>query len=161
MKGSKLSSDSDDRWSAICEVAAKLGIRMRPELIVELKGVDPTPKLGYPFAKQLLARKEPFTALFAYNDISAIGSVCAFQEVGLRVPDDISVVGFDDIQSAAYTSPPLTTVRQPLKKIGEIAAQTLLDRIEGKIKYVSEIAIEPELVVRQSTGRASSSRLGT
>jgi DNA-binding LacI/PurR family transcriptional regulator len=87
--------------------------------------------------------------------------VCAFQEVGLRVPDDISVVGFDDIQSAAYTSPPLTTVRQPLKKIGEIAAQTLLDRIEGKIKYVSEIAIEPELVVRQSTGRASSSRLGT
>jgi len=81
--------------------------------------------------------------------------VCAFQEVGLRVPDDISVVGFDDIQSAAYMSPPLTTVRQPLQKIGEMAARTLLDRIEGRMKYVPEIAIEPELVVRKSTGRVS------
>lgn len=151
MKGSKLSADSEDRWNAICEVAAKLGVRMRPELIVELKGDDPSPNLGYPFAKQLLNRKQPFTALFAYNDISAIGSICAFQEAGLRVPHDISVVGFDDIQSAAYINPPLTTVKQPLKKMGEIAARTLLGRIEGRIKHVPEIAIEPELVVRRST----------
>ncbi len=153
MKGSSQSADSDDRWNAICEVAAKMGVRMRQELIVELKGVDPTPNLGYPFAKQLLERKQPFTALFAYNDISAIGSVCAFQEAGLRVPDDISVVGFDDIQSAAFITPPLTTVRQPLLKMGEIAARTLLSRIEGRMKYVPEIAIEPELVVRRSTAR--------
>jgi LacI family transcriptional regulator len=131
-----------------------MGIRMRQELIVELKGDDPTPNLGYPFAKQLLERKQPFTALFAYNDISAIGAIGAFQELGLRVPDDISVVGFDDIQSAAYISPPLTTVRQPLQKMGEIAARTLLDRIEGRMKYVPEIAIEPELVVRRSTARS-------
>ena len=157
MKGSAVSVDSDDRWSAICKVAAKLGIRIRPELVVELEGDDPTPNLGYPFAQQLLARKQPFTALFAYNDISAIGSVCAFQEAGLRVPDDLSVVGFDDIQSAAYISPPLTTVRQPLQKMGEIAARTLLDRIEGRMKYVAEIAIEPELVVRKSTAPPSSS----
>jgi DNA-binding LacI/PurR family transcriptional regulator len=155
MKGSTVSVDSDERWNAICEVAAKLGIRMRPELIIELKGDDPTPNLGYPFAKQLLERKQPFTAMFAYNDISAIGAICAFQEVGLRVPDDISVVGFDDIQSAAYISPPLTTVRQPLLKMGEIAARTLLDRIEGRMKYIPEIAIEPELVVRRSTVRAT------
>jgi LacI family transcriptional regulator len=154
MKGSRLSADSDERWNAICEVAAKMGIRMRQELIVELKGDDPTPNLGYPFAKQLLERKQPFTALFAYNDISAIGAIGAFQELGLRVPDDISVVGFDDIQSAAYISPPLTTVRQPLQKMGEIAARTLLDRIEGRMKYVPEIAIEPELVVRRSTARS-------
>jgi DNA-binding LacI/PurR family transcriptional regulator len=151
MKGSRLSADSDVRWNAICEAAARLGIRMHSELIIELKGDDPTPSLGYPFAKQLLGRKQPFTALFAYNDISAIGSICAFQEAGLRVPDDISVVGFDDIQSAAYINPPLTTVRQPLIKIGEIAARTLLDRIEGRTKYIPEIAIEPELVVRRST----------
>ncbi len=151
MKGSRLSADSDERWNAICEAAARLGIRMHSELIIELKGDDPTPSLGYPFAKQLLGRKQPFTALFAYNDISAIGSICAFQEAGLRVPDDISVVGFDDIQSAAYINPPLTTVRQPLIKIGEIAARTLLDRIEGRTKYIPEIAIEPELVVRRST----------
>jgi len=154
MRGSKLSADSDERWNAICEVAAKLGIRMWPELTIELKGDDPTPNLGYPFAKQLLERKQPFTALFAYNDISAIGSICALQEAGLRIPDDVSVVGFDDIRSAAYINPPLTTVRQPLIKMGEMAARTLLDRIEGKVKYVPEIAIEPELVVRRSSARA-------
>ncbi len=155
MKGSKLSADSEDRWNAICEVAAKLGIRMRPELVVELKGDDPTPNLGYPFAKQLLERKQPFTALFAYNDISAIGSMCAFQEAGLRVPEDISVMGFDDIQNAAYITPALTTIRQPLIKMGEIAARTLLGRIDGSMKYVPEIAVEPELVVRKSTAAPS------
>ena len=159
MRGSKLSSDSEDRWNAICEVAAKMGIRIRQELIVELEGDDPTPKLGYPFAKQLLQRKQPFTALFAYNDISAIGSICAFQEAGRRVPEDISVIGFDDIQSAAFITPPLTTVRQPLIRMGEIAAETLLGEIEGRVKYVPEIAIEPELVIRKSTGpRANSPR---
>jgi DNA-binding LacI/PurR family transcriptional regulator len=151
MKGSTLSVDSEDRWNAICEVAAKLGIQIRPELIVQLEGDDPTPNLGYPFAKQLLARKQPFTALFAYNDISAIGSIAALQEAGLRVPDDVSVVGFDDILSAAYINPPLTTVKQPLHKMGEIAARTLLDTIEERMKYVTEIAVEPELVVRRST----------
>jgi len=151
MKGSPLSSDSDDRWKAICEVAAELELCIRPELVVQLQGVDPTPNLGYPYAKELLARQEHFTALFAYNDISAIGSICAFQEAGLRVPEDISVVGFDDIQNAAYINPALTTVRQPLVKMGEIAARTLLDRIEGRAKYVPEITIAPELVARRST----------
>jgi len=151
MKGSPLSSDSDDRWSAIREVAAELGIRMRPELIMRLEGDDPTPNLGYPFAKQLLARKRPFTALFAYNDISAIGSICAFQEAGIRVPEDVSVVGFDDIQNAAFINPTLTTVRQPLLKMGELAARTLLDRIERRQKFVPEITVLPEFVVRKST----------
>jgi LacI family transcriptional regulator len=99
----------------------------------------------------LAASKQPFTALFAYNDISAIGAIRAFQQAGLRVPDDVSVVGFDDIQSAAYLSPPLTTVRQPLQEMGEIAARTLLDRIEKRVKYVPEISIAPQFVVRDST----------
>jgi DNA-binding LacI/PurR family transcriptional regulator len=155
MKGSAVSADSDTRWNAICEVATELGIPVRPELIVQLEGDDPTPDLGYPFARQLLARKQPFTALVAYNDISAIGSIRAFLEAGLRVPD-VSVVGFDDIQNSAYISPPLTTVRQPMRKMGAIAARTLLDQIEGRMKYVPEITIEPELVVRKSTARPSS-----
>jgi len=93
------------------------------------------------------------------NDISAIGSICAFQEAVRRVPEDISVIGFDDIQSAAFITPPLTTVRQPLIRMGEIAAETLLGEIEGRVKYVPEIAIEPELVIRKSTGpRANSPR---
>jgi len=152
--GQTISSDSAVRWSAICEVAQQLGIRIRPELTIQLEGIDSTPAIGYPFAKQLLARKHPFTALFAYNDISAIGSIWAIREAGLRVPQDISVVGFDDIPGAAFADPGLTTVRQPLVKMGQIAAQTVVDLIERRGDYVPEIAIEPEFVIRRSTGRA-------
>jgi LacI family transcriptional regulator len=132
-------------------------IRIDPELTIQIDADDPTPRLGYPFAKQLLAREKQFTALFAYNDISAIGAIRAIQERGLRVPQDISVVGFDDIPGAGFYSPSLTTVRQPLNRMGEVAAQSLLDRIEGKKEYLSEIAIEPELVVRESTAIAPGS----
>jgi len=154
IKGQTISSDSTVRWNAICEVAKQLGIRIRPELTIQLEGTDSTPVIGYPYAKQLLARKQPFTALFAYNDISAIGSIWAFREAGLRVPEDISIVGFDDIPGAAFANPGLTTVRQPLVKMGQIAAQTVVDLIEGRGEYVPEIAIEPEFVIRQSTGPA-------
>jgi DNA-binding LacI/PurR family transcriptional regulator len=159
IKGQTMSSDSAVRWSAICEVAQEMGIRIRPELTIQLEGTDSTPGIGYPFAKQLLARKQPFTALFAYNDISAIGSVWAIHEAGLRVPQDISVVGFDDIPGAAYANPALTTVRQPLLKMGQIAAQTVVDQIEGRGEYVPEIAIEPEFIVRDSTGPAPERQL--
>lgn len=154
MKGNPLSSDSKDRWRAICEVAQKIGLKVDTQLTVQIDIDDPTPQLGYPFAKQLLARNKPFTALFAYNDISAIGAVRALQESGLRVPQDVSVMGFDDIPSAAFNTPTLTTVRQPLARMGQVAAQTLLERIAGKDDYPSEIAIEPELVVRESTAEA-------
>src|SRR5580700_8968827 len=161
MKGSEVSPDSEDRWKAIREVAGELGIRMRAELNVQLEGDDATPQLGYPFAKQLLSRKRPFTALFAYNDISAIGSIRAFQEAGLQVPKDISVVGFDDIRIAVHNNPSLTTVRQPLQKMGEIAARTLLNRIEDHEDWVQEISIEPEFVARNSTGRAPAQSLAS
>jgi DNA-binding LacI/PurR family transcriptional regulator len=156
MRGNPLSADSKDRWEAICRVAAQIGMKMDPDLIVQIDTDDPTPMLGYPFAKQLLARNKPFTALFAYNDISAIGAIRAFQEHGLRVPQDISVMGFDDIPGAMFQTPSLTTVRQPLNRMGEVAAQTLLERIEGNVED-SDIAIEPELVVRESTAKAPGS----
>ena len=159
MKGADVSPDSDDRWSSICEVAAELGVRMPASLVVQLESDDATPQLGYPFAKKLLARKRPFTALFAYNDISAIGSIRAFQEAGLQVPKDVSVVGFDDIRIAVHNNPRLTTVRQPLEKMGEIAARTLLKRIEDREDWVPKILIEPELVVRDSTGPALAERI--
>ena len=155
MKGNPLSSDSKDRWDAICEVAAQIGMKIDYELVVQIESQEATPMLGYPVAKQLLARGKPFTALFAYNDISAIGAIRVFEEQGLRVPEDVSVMGFDDIPGAAFYTPSLTTVRQPLNRMGEVAAQSLLERIEGKKEYPSEIAIEPELVVRESTTKAS------
>jgi LacI family transcriptional regulator len=154
MKGQPFSSDSEDRWKAVCGVAQELGLEMDPDLVVNLEVNDPSPQVGYPYAKQLLARKKPFTALFAYNDISAIGAIRAMQEEALRIPQDISVVGFDDIPWAAFHTPSLTTVRQPLGKMGQIAAETLIRMIEDPGENSSEIAIEPTLVVRESTGRA-------
>ena len=152
LKGQLESSDSTTRWESICAAAQEMNITIRPELVIQLEGTDSTPELGYPFGKQLLARHTPFTALFAYNDISAIGVMRAFQEAGLRVPEDVSIVGFDDINIASFARPALTTVRQPLKKMGRIAAKTLLDWIEARGEYTPEIAIEPELVIRKSTG---------
>ena len=154
MKGQPFSSDSEDRWKGVCRVAQELGLEMDADLIVNLEFDDPSPQVGYPYAKQLLARKKPFTALFAYNDISAIGAIRAIQEEALRVPQDVSVVGFDDIQWAAFHTPSLTTVRQPLGKMGQIAAETLIRMIEDHGESSSEIAIEPTLVVRESTGQA-------
>jgi DNA-binding LacI/PurR family transcriptional regulator len=116
-------------------------------------GLSPEP--GYEATKELLRKSRGFTALFAFNDWAAIGAIRALDGAGLRVPDDISVIGFDGIPNAAYTRPSLTTVRQPLLKMGEIAARTLLEQIEKRSEYVPEIAIEPELVVRESTGKAA------
>jgi DNA-binding LacI/PurR family transcriptional regulator len=152
MKGQTASSDSATRWAAICAASEELGVRMRPELVVQIEQDLTTPQLGYPYAKGLLARKRPFTALFAYNDLSAIGAIWAFREAGLRVPQDISVVGFDDVPLAVFSDPQLTTIRQPLQRMGQIAAKTLIDQIEQKAEFQPEIIIEPELIVRASTG---------
>jgi DNA-binding LacI/PurR family transcriptional regulator len=154
MKGNPVSADSEIRWKAIRKIAKRLAIEMDPELIVQIAIDDPSPQLGYPYGKELLARNKPFTALFAYNDVSAIGAMRAFQEVGLRIPQDVTVIGFDDIQSAAFNSPSLTTVRQPMGKMGEIAAETLIARIETAKKYPHEIAVEPVLIVRESSAPA-------
>jgi DNA-binding LacI/PurR family transcriptional regulator len=158
MKGPVTSSDTEERWRSIVEVSRELGIRIHPDLVIELNDsrgcAARAPEYAYPFVKELLRRNRAFTALFAYNDNSAIGAISVFQDAGLRVPESVSVIGFDDIRLASYWNPTLTTVRQPLRKMGEIAARTLLDRIENRSEYVAEIRIEPELIVRQSTGPA-------
>jgi LacI family transcriptional regulator len=127
-------------------------------LTIQLNGDSPSPEVGYGVTRKLLDRGEPFSALFAFNDISAIGAIQALRESGRRVPEDVSVIGFDDIQSAAYQNPGLTTVRQPLRQMGVIAAETLLERINSPRQpdYPKEIVVKPELIVRASTARASS-----
>jgi LacI family transcriptional regulator len=105
--------------------------------------------------KALLERTRDFTAIFCFNDISAIGVVRAIYDAGLSVPEDVSVVGFDDIISAAYHKPSLTTVRQPLRRMGSEGARILLDLIdEPKQQQPTEVVVEPELIVRESTGKA-------
>ncbi len=152
LRGQPKSSDSSSRWEALQEVAREYDIQIHPELVLQIEGMESTPELGYPYGKALIARNIPFTALVAYNDISAIGAMRAFQEAGLRVPEDISIVGFDDISIASFSIPPLTTVRQPLEEMGRIAAQTLLDRIEDRGPQIEEIAVKPKWIARRSTG---------
>jgi LacI family transcriptional regulator len=153
IKGQEFSSDTHVRWTNIEEVAHQLGLQISPTLVAQLEGDSPSPQLGHKAAKKLLASRKPFTALFAFNDISAIGAIRAFREAGLRIPEDISVVGFDDILSAAYQNPGLTTVRQPLREMGRIAAETVLRGIRrtGPDLDGGETTVEPELIMRETT----------
>jgi DNA-binding LacI/PurR family transcriptional regulator len=150
-KGPQVSSDTEQRWQSICEVAKAMGVKMKPELCVEMEFSTPFPDVGYPVAQKLLARGVRFTALFAYNDVAAIGAIRALCDAGLRVPEDVAVIGFDDIPSAAFQNPSLTTVRQPLRLMGETAARILIDRLHGKRPPSDEVVIEPEFVIREST----------
>ena len=152
LKGHASSPDSEDRWVALQQVSRQLNMPIKSDLMIQLVTEEIVPKDGYEFTKKLLARKRPFTALCAYNDTSAIGAVRALHEAGLSVPAEVSVVGFDDIAIAAYHHPALTTVRQPLREMGELAAQTLLRRIEDPDSTVPNISVEPEFVIRASTG---------
>jgi LacI family transcriptional regulator len=107
---------------------------------------------GYEATRQLLDRSE-FTAVFAANDLSALGVIHALVESGRRVPEDVSVVGFDDLRLSRFTTPPLTTVRQPAREIARRATQLLLDLAAGRTVDKLRHLLEPELVVRESTAR--------
>jgi LacI family transcriptional regulator len=151
MRGQSFSSDSDSRWKGLVSVAKKLGISIRPELVITLDRDMSSPELGYPVVQQLLATGKPFTALVAFNDISAIGAIRALQDANLRVPKDVSVIGFDDIKAAGFTLPRLTTIHQPLDQFGRIAGEHLLGRIKGTSPTRQEIPVQPTLVAREST----------
>ncbi len=157
IKGQSFSSDTAVRWAAIHHAFNERKLSLGPGLTVQLKGDLPSPQLGYVATKELLARGERFTALLAFNDVSAIGAVRALRESSHRVPEDVSVVGFDDIQSAAFQNPSLTTVRQPLTEMGKLAAATVLRRIANGAgsPYPKTLIVKPELVVRESTGPAA------
>jgi DNA-binding LacI/PurR family transcriptional regulator len=155
MKGQRHALDSEYRWEGIQQIARKIGIAINPELCVFLEANSWSPELGYPFVRDLLAKTRDFTAIFCFNDIAALGAVRAIVDAGLSCPADISVVGFDDISSAMYYTPSLTTIRQPLRRMGEIAAQLLLRRIQSpKEAYPETIVFEPELMVRETTSAA-------
>jgi LacI family transcriptional regulator len=156
IKGQEFSSDTEVRWQSIRAAAVALGVPIHPRLVVSLEGATPSPEPGYLAGKNLLATGEPFTAVFAFNDISAIGVIRTLREAGFRVPEDVSVVGFDDALGAAFHYPPLTTIRQPLHHMGSLAAETVLRRIaSGPGAAVErELVVEPELVVRESTAQA-------
>jgi LacI family transcriptional regulator len=155
LRGQNHTSDTNPRWDAIITAARTLNIKIEDHLVGQLVGDDPTPDPGAEATRKLLNAGGDFTAIFAFNDMTAIGAMSALREAGLRVPEDVSVVGFDDIQTARFLNPGLTTVRQPLKKMGMLAAQTVLRQLQSPndpLRSASQLVVEPELIVRGSTG---------
>lgn len=152
IRGQDFSSDTKVRWDSIRLVARRMNLPVASALVAQLGEESPSPKPGYLAARQLMASEKPFTALFAFNDVSAIGAMRALREAGRRVPEDVSVVGFDNIPSAAFHIPAVTTICQPLQRMGALAAEVLLKRIaEPNAVCPDELVVEPELVVREST----------
>lgn len=158
MKGPEIIPDTEHRWNSILETARQLKIEVKPELCLRLGADSFSPEVGYVPMKALLEKRRDFTAIFCFNDIAAMGVIRAVHDAGLQVPEDISVIGFDDIISAGYQKPSLTTVRQPLREMGSKGAQMLLDAIANpEAKLPNETVMEPELIVRESTSVAKTS----
>jgi len=152
--------DSEPRWAGVQRTAGEIGIRLNPKLVFQLPSlVDPTSGFegGVLFARQLLAAGRPFTAVIAFDDLTALGVVRGLTEAGLRVPEDCSVVGFDDVLPAAVATPAMTTISQPLREMGLQAARWTLDALEMREKGVKKTPrvhmFPPELVVRMSSAR--------
>ncbi len=150
IKGPEGNGDTEDRWNAVLATCKKLGVRVDPRLTVQLERLERHADEGRIAAQKLLRRGKRFTALVAYNDISALGAMTALREAGHKVPEDVSVMGFDDIEFASIACPPLTTIRQPLHEMGATAAELLLRKFAND-ESVRNICVRPELVVRSST----------
>jgi LacI family transcriptional regulator len=155
--------DSEPRWAGARTYAAEAGVVLDPRLVFQLAnstGMDSGFDGGVEFARQMLASQVPFTAVVAFDDLTALGVIRGLTEAGLRVPQDCSVVGFDDVLPAAVATPGLTTIRQPLKEMGRTAAQWTLAAVDKREQGVEHTLMShqaaPELVLRGSTAAPGS-----
>lgn len=139
----------DDRTEGYKLALAKAGIPFDESLI---EAGDWSYKSGYEAMKRLYAKAPQITALFAQNDRMAIGAMRALQEAGRRIPDDIAIVGYDDIPVASYTNPPLTTMHQPMQEVGRVAARLLIESIEKPDVNKEIVLLKTRLVVRGTCG---------
>lgn len=157
--------DTEPRWAGMQRVAAEAGIQIDRRLVFQLPNLmDPTSGFegGLHFAKEMLASGHPFTAVLAFDDLTALGVVRGLTDAGLKVPEDCSVVGFDDVLPAVVATPGLTTIHQPLKEMGLLASEWTLEAINSRDqpreKPVQLYKAPPELIVRKSTGPPPGSR---
>ncbi|MEE1927116.1 LacI family DNA-binding transcriptional regulator [Streptomyces sp. TRM 70351] len=140
-----------DRLAGFGGVLAEAGHGLPP---ARVHHGDFTEAAGCLAVQQRLATGEEFDAVFAHNDVSAAGALRALRAAGRRVPDDVAVIGFDDVPLASHTDPPLTTVRQPMRRMGETAARVLLDHLGGTPAPGTPVVLPTELVVRNSAPAA-------
>ncbi|GAB3454096.1 LacI family DNA-binding transcriptional regulator [Massilia terrae] len=151
VRGSAYTGQSDLRERGYAAALAEAGIALDPELICEGNFQEQMAMEG---TRKLLALADPPTAIFAASDAMALGCFNAIREKGLRIPQDISVIGFDDIPAAAMAQPPLTTLRHPFEAMAQAAVQELMRRIKGEPGRRHRIEFPSELVMRESTGPA-------
>lgn len=140
-------SDGQDRLRGYKNGLKKAGLPLNNDLIVEGQFHV---EHGYLGMKKLLPHKPD--AVFAAGDTAAVGAMQAIREAGLRIPEDIAIIGVDDIDVASRAEPPLTTIRQPVEQKGAYAARLLVDLIEGRLESPQHIVLPTQLVVRQSCG---------
>jgi len=146
--GDRNGGQSDtERFSGYRNALEEAGLPFRPELMVHGDG---KPEGGTAAMAELLALPQLPTAVFCYNDMTALGALRHIRATGLRVPEDISVIGFDDLYIAQYTDPPLTTVRQPMRMMGRMAMETLLQLLDGS-QLAHSVKVPGELILREST----------
>ena len=154
IKGPDILVDSIQRWQGLEGFAADVGLELDPELIVQIKGRNST-------FRELLRRRSKFSAMITFDDLSACAAIRALSKAGKRVPEDCSVVGFDDIPSAAFYNPPLTTIQQQLEMQGslgaEIVEQLIRAAAEERTMTPKHRKVIPKLVVRDSTCPAGKS----
>jgi LacI family transcriptional regulator len=139
---------TQERLAGFVKVCGDAGIPLTPELIVD---GDFTFDGGRDEVRRLLAAGVRFDSVFAHNDLSAAGAMQAIHEVGLLVPDDVAIVGFDDVPLASYTEPSLTTVHQPLREMGETAARMLMGHFDGTSLSDAPVVLPTTLIVRGTT----------
>lgn len=139
-----------DRTKGYMQTLQAHGIAPNPKLVLETSWLH---KDGYLGMKALLKKKAPFTAVFAQNDRIAKGAISALHEARLRVPEDISVIGYDDTPEAEFSDPPLTTIRQPMEEIGRAATHLLIQMVEDRETTPNQILFDTELIVRSSCAR--------
>lgn len=151
--GDQFGYQSDtERFAGYREALDASGIPFHPELAI--RG-NSKPDEAMRVMDRLLALSNPPTAVFCYNDMTALGALRSIRIHGLRVPHDISVAGFDDLFVASYTDPPLTTVRQPMRRMGQLAMENLI-KLMSEEESVVRVKVNPELIIRESTGPVGS-----
>ncbi len=161
IRGPKALTDSAPRWHGIRTCAKTVGLELDPRLVVELpESRDPISSFeaGFKLTEDLIQTKRPFTALLAFDDMSAFGAIRALAKSGLRVPEHCSVIGFDDVAPSALYTPSLTTIRQPMEAMGASAVSIVVDGINRVVEKRQIAAavhrkVPPELVQRESTRR--------
>ena len=158
IRGPKGLTDSIPRWKGIRSFAKASGLELDPRLILDLpESRDPGASFdaGYRLTEELIKQKRPFSAIMAFDDVTAFGTIRALAKAGIRVPEQCSVIGFDDVATSSIYSPALTTVRQPLETMGGMAVGIMLDGINAVLEKRETSALHrkvaPELVVREST----------